>query len=71
MGIIFALLLFPCFSCAAFIASLIMFLRTPKSDVENRKKNRSSLITSAIVFGVSLAILASLVIFAMLALAHM
>lgn len=65
------LILFPCFSCAAFIVCLIEFLGTPIAEVELRKMKRYSLITASIVLGVNVAVLASLVIFAMLALTHM
>lgn len=69
--LIAVLVLFPCFSCAAFISCLLEFVRTPKADVELRKKNRSSLITASIVLGVNVAVLASLFLFAMLAIGHM
>lgn len=69
--LIAVLVLFPCFSCAAFISCLIEFIRTPKPNAEKRKQKRSSLITAGIVMGVNLAILLALFVFAMLALTHM
>lgn len=57
----FGIYLFLIVSLIVFVVSLVNFLRTPKSDENNRKASRSTFITSGIVLVCSVIMLAVLI----------
>ena len=57
----FGIYLFLIISLIVFVVSLVNFLRTPKSDENNRKASRSTFFTSGIVLLCSVIMLAILI----------
>lgn len=71
--ILFIFLLYgiPLAAVVWFIVSLILFVRTPKSEIQRRRRAKVRLIISAVMAGIFLAALIALMITFFIAIAHM
>lgn len=68
---VIGIFLFPIVSLVLFVASLIEFLCTPKSEPEKRRMNRNSMIYKGILLVISTVLLATLFIVFAMAIQHM